>query len=481
MAEINTNPTPQTNPPDPQVPANGTTTVVPDTAPATVSNPPNPQVPANNGAIRIDITTTPPPPNDDAAITGPITPAPITPVVQPPVPQVVEVQAAGAAPTASGAGITGPIEGISPYGEENELPAVQNTVPNPAPQPAQTTPVATTTGAGITGPVDGISPYGEENDPLDIPNSQSTGVDPYEVDGANIGLTEEEIQQQDNPTDATLQATTLQAARNQQILRDQQKQANRGDWRVKLRLAPGATYLYDDPNGPGILAPLSTASGTSGVVFPYTPSIQMSYNANYNNYDLTHSNYRGYFYQGSTVSEIQLQAKFTAQDTKEAEYLLAVIHFFRSATKMFYGANDAFAGTPPPLVFLEGFGEYQFNRHPCVISQFNYSLPDNVDYIRARSPNISSTNVLFKRQLEPSPSDPFSSAYTRLKNALLTKGAINNTPPPAATLGLNSPTYVPTSIDISLLLLPMQTRQQISQNFNLKSFANGQLLKGGFW
>jgi hypothetical protein len=46
---------------------------------------------------------------------------------------------------------------------------------------------------------------------------------------------------------------------------------------------------------------------------------------------------------------------------------------------------------------------------------------------------------------------------------------------------LNNPTYVPSKIDIDLTLLPVQSRQQVSKQFSLKNFANGNLLKGGFW
>jgi hypothetical protein len=80
-----------------------------------------------------------------------------------------------------------------------------------------------------------------------------------------------------------------------------------------------------------------------------------------------------------------MRAQFTAQNTNEANYLLAVIHFFRSVTKMFYGSSDPNRGSPPPLVFLTGLGSYQFAQHPCVVSSFTYNLPDGVDYIRAWS------------------------------------------------------------------------------------------------
>ena len=40
---------------------------------------------------------------------------------------------------------------------------------------------------------------------------------------------------------------------------------------------------------------------------------------------------------------------------------------------------------------------------------------------------------------------------------------------------------VPTKMDITIKLLPVNTRQQVSQQFSLQNYANGQGLKGGFW
>jgi hypothetical protein len=36
-------------------------------------------------------------------------------------------------------------------------------------------------------------------------------------------------------------------------------------------------------------------------------------------------------------------------------------------------------------------------------------------------------------------------------------------------------------MEISISLLPIQSRAQVSQNFSVKGFADGNLLKGGYW
>ena len=221
------------------------------------------------------------------------------------------------------------------------------------------------------------------------------------------------------------------------------------------------------------------------------PSIQTTYNANYDSVELTHSNYRGQFYKSSSVGDIQMTGIFTAQDTVEANYMLAVIHFFKSATKMFYG-QDAQRGAPPPLVYLIGLGQYQFSHHPCVIKSFSYNLPTDVDYIRTQ-PNNYGVNLLNRRaKTSAAPSNTFASVFNRLSNALdklgnpMNRGAVNAVPSPGqvsqqSVNNTSNATYVPTKIELQLTLMPIQTRSQQSQQFSVKQFANGNLLKGGFW
>ncbi|CAB4164046.1 hypothetical protein UFOVP1146_402 [uncultured Caudovirales phage] len=276
-------------------------------------------------------------------------------------------------------------------------------------------------------------------------------------------------------------AVGIALAQKQQTLAAQRlSNATTGDWRVRLSLAPNASYLYNAaPNGT-ILAPLRN---TDGVIFPYTPTITTSYKAEYTSYDLTHSNFRGYFYKSSTVEPIDIKAIFTAQDTAEANYLLAVIHFFRSVTKMFYG-QDANRGAPPPLVFLSGLGQYQFNKHPCVVSSFQYSLPAEVNYIRSSATfDTNGTSLLTQRENTSSPNNALSYTINRLYSLGqgISQGA-QKLRPPSPQLGQDTPsTYVPTKMEISITLLPMQSRKDVSQLFSVAEFANGNLLKGGFW
>jgi|694.fasta_scaffold79976_1 hypothetical protein len=315
------------------------------------------------------------------------------------------------------------------------------------------------------------------------PVSTVTALDSNEFGTPNVVQNQDDV----NANAAVVRGLTNNT-QNQSTLQTRQNTPAAADWRVRLRLAPNANYLYKD-KAPGILAPLAA---TDGVIFPYTPAIETSYQAKYANYDLTHSNYRGYFYQNSSVENISIKGTFTAQDTREAAYLLAVIHFFKSVTKMFYGQDEQ-AGTPPPLVYLSGFGKYQFNESPCVVTTFGYSLPTDVDYIRANGFNNIGLNMENRRNQSSGPAIGGSlgtvvAIIDRLTNAGLNNGSLSNRPSPSQVnqnvtnqTAINS-TYVPTKVEISITLLPMQTRNQVSKQFSLKSFANGSLLAGGgFW
>jgi hypothetical protein len=314
----------------------------------------------------------------------------------------------------------------------------------------------------------------EQFEPTDVNSSNDNGLP--QSDGTEGG-----IQDQINDQNAAAEAASKENAKNQATLQARYKQPASSDWRVRLQLAPNADYLYKDRSKSTILAPLYD---TDGVIFPYTPSIETTYNANYEMYDLTHSNFRGYFYKNSRVNDINIRATFTAQDTQEADYLLAVIHFFRSVTKMFYGSTDPYRGAPPPLTYLSGLGQYQFNQHPCVVSQFNYSLPNDVDYIRAGTPNNYGTNLLTQRARTGAIAPEAGTAT--LKRLLgFPVGATPTSPSPSMinqnVNNLSQATYVPTKIEISLTLLPINTRSQVSTQFNLQDFASGKLIKGGFW
>ena len=136
------------------------------------------------------------------------------------------------------------------------------------------------------------------------------------------------------------------------------------------------------------------------------------------------------------MSSIQLDGEFSCQTQTEAKYLLAVVYFLRGCTKMWFGKSQR-AGTPPPMVFLNGFGQDYFPNVPCVVTNFTHAMPNDVDYIATSN--------------GPTTTDP------------------------------RPPTRMPTNSNIQVSLQPIYSRRTLHENFNLDEFAAGALVnKGGF-
>ena len=236
------------------------------------------------------------------------------------------------------------------------------------------------------------------------------------------------------------------------------------DWRVRISLPWKSDYFYNDPAGNSLLSPLVNTPGSIntllngafnsitggqsinrvGVVFPYTPQVQITHKANYTTQQMTHSNYVNYYYNYSEVQEISINADFTVQSVDEGQYLLATIYLFRSLTKMFFGA-DPQAGNPPPMVYLNGYGQYYLPNVPCVVTSFSHTMPSDVDYMDIPEPYVTA------------------SGYNPLQTNML----------------LNS-TRLPTSSALTVTLQPVYSRFAQSQGFSLNDFAQGALVNPAY-
>lgn len=195
------------------------------------------------------------------------------------------------------------------------------------------------------------------------------------------------------------------------------------DWRVKIN----CPIIGQSP----VLQPLAE---TNGMVFPYLPNITMSHTANYQQIDTAHTNYPFYAYQNSQVNEIIITGTFTVQTQEEAAYWLAMQHFLRTVTKMYFGQGPNL-GNPPPICTLNGYGDFVYNNVSVFVKNFTIELPNDVDYISA---NLGTA--------------PSSAGGTNLS-------------------------YVPVRSTVTVIVQPVYSREKI-KTFNLDAFAKGQLVVG---
>lgn len=173
----------------------------------------------------------------------------------------------------------------------------------------------------------------------------------------------------------------------------------------------------------GMLQPLSQ---DKGVVFPYTPTIGFGHAANYGDYTAPHSLYQPQFYANTVNPTIGITATFTANNFEEAKHTAACLHFFKSLTKADFGvASGQRAGTPPPVCRFSAYGVLHAQNVPVVVASVNYNLTEDVDYVQVND---------------------FS---------------------------------VPASLLVTLDLRVQQSPIKVRDNFNVKSYRSGALLRGG--
>lgn len=214
------------------------------------------------------------------------------------------------------------------------------------------------------------------------------------------------------------------------------------DWRVRISMRPATAALFYNNQSNAIMYPLSQSKG---VIFPYTPTVSVTHSARYGATTLTHSNYSSYFYEGSEVQSIQISGDFTVQNVEEGQYLMAAIQFFRACTKMFFG-NSPLAGTPPPMVFLSGFGDAYLPNVPCVVTNFSHTMPSDVDYVEV--PIGTSLQNIVGNQINTN----MAGVKTRM----------------------------PTMSTVTLTLQPVYSRRNVADNFTLEKFSAGALIDRGF-
>ena len=220
--------------------------------------------------------------------------------------------------------------------------------------------------------------------------------------------------------------------------------SDKTDWRVRLQVPQGPlTQFFDFQNNP-IMKPLAASQG---IFWPLTPAVVIQHSANYNAMDQVHSNYPHQAYQNSQVDSMNIIGEFPVQNSEDAKHWVATVNFLRTATKMFFGADDGngLKGNPPPIMHLFGYGDHMFNKVPVVINTFNVELRPGIDYISTKQSNTP---------------------YRELNGA---DAGIQQ-----SVIAGESQTWAPTLSNISVLVTPIYSRDSI-KNFSMKKFVNGEL------
>tara|TARA_B100000929_G_scaffold291163_1_gene288557 strand:+ start:6382 stop:6993 length:612 start_codon:yes stop_codon:yes gene_type:complete len=186
-----------------------------------------------------------------------------------------------------------------------------------------------------------------------------------------------------------------------------------------------ANFVFGEKTESNVMYPLALRER---LVFPYTPTVQSGSTAEYDEYSFTQSAYKYPSYVKSYPKEILVSGDFTAQTQSEARYLLAVMQFFKSVLKPYFGTSNERAGTPPGIILFNYLGNQQFYDVPVILKDYTYTLEPDVDYVYVET---------FE-------------------------------------------TYVPTKVNISIALETYYNPRTLRNNFDLDEFREGRLYKGGF-
>ena len=255
--------------------------------------------------------------------------------------------------------------------------------------------------------------------------------------------------------------------------------ANSNDWRVRLSLANWTSFKSSP-----VLQPLKDAGG---LIFPYTPEITIASSAKYTSIPTTHTNYTFHAYQNSDPGEISITAPMNVEDATQGLYWIAAVHYLRSLTKMFTG-SDPKAGNPPPIVFLNGYGNYVFKNVPCVVTSFSTTLSKECDYIGVNVVGSAAGQIQGVADSVSGIAGALGGAIPDIGGITSTvsniAGGIGNVAGLLGSFGIGGTTsggvsHVPTKSTFTVKLKPIYSRNS-ARNFSLDRFVQGGYLNNSF-
>jgi hypothetical protein len=240
------------------------------------------------------------------------------------------------------------------------------------------------------------------------------------------------------------------------------------DWRVRLSLPKWPSFRTSP-----VLAPLKDSGG---LIFPYTPAITINQQTNYTPMTPIHNNYSFQAYKNSDPGTIQIVAPMYCEDSEQALYWIAMLHYLRSVSKMFSG-NDPKAGNPPPIVNLNGYGNFVFKNVPVVVTGFSVVLDKECDYIGCNVVGSAMGAVAGLADTIGGLADNFG-----LEDISSVSGTLGQLAGLLGTFGIGGSTsggvtHVPTKSSFTVTLKPTYSRTNV-RKFSLDQFVTGGYMSG---
>lgn len=304
------------------------------------------------------------------------------------------------------------------------------------------------------------------------------------------------------PRKPTQKTTTTKTIKPKKTTYKYQFQKARTDKRVSLNVAPlqfdrsgnfnslkepfaqRIAYVLGSrtktlPKGQTIYGFLNSClSKSCGLIFPYTPTVSISHQVNYDRTDVTHSNVAISHYRNTPPPTYSLDAVFTADNRENALHMLSAIWFLRAVTKCDFGEqaniDGNVAGMPPPVLYLNGYNQVMDNI-PVIVKSFSYSLPNDKDYV-ALGINLDSSALIYNNKNQPTEDNSNDNMLTYLNGIA---NAVKNLQNEATTISSNRyndyyfNNWLPTEMTFRIELEVQPNLLKYKKQFNLNDYKMG--------
>jgi len=210
------------------------------------------------------------------------------------------------------------------------------------------------------------------------------------------------------------------------------------DYRARLQLYKKGAEGFFDTGTQNVLTPLIK---NRGIIFPYTPNLFLSRNANYGSMDFKGANFPVHTYMSSSPPILPLIATFTATTKEEGQYMLAAWRFLNILTQSDFGESSIKqnkAGAPPPVLQFSYLGPFGFDRVPVLLTDFNIMLGNQVDMVPVEHP---------------------------VSKDFAESGA--------SAFGNKEVTYMPTEVEFTINMVPQYSPRRVRKDFNLDNMRKG--------
>ena len=213
------------------------------------------------------------------------------------------------------------------------------------------------------------------------------------------------------------------------------------------------------------LQPRNPVGNLKKLDFPYTPQIEYGQEVKYDSYGMSHTNYQTYGYGRTENPSINMTCKFSAHTSEHFNLSVYALRFLRTYTKMNYGRTDPLRGLPPRILRFFAYGNQVFDNVPVVISKFNMTFPEDIDYVKGK---IDPNSDLYK-DIEGVKKQNIATNEMETLNETYISSNSNK-----------SEIYLPVFFTISIGLLVQQNLYKTVSSFNLQDFAAGKLNSQGY-